>query len=120
MGVCWYCHWGWAKKVTEIYEKAVMTDDNAYMALHFGPSHIVWEDENFDDYSIRFCLKQIEDKNYKDIEESIIQVVQESLQALLKIPEKERCIEPVDYDDENPENYPPTCEVKKPENSFLY
>jgi len=23
MGICWYCHWGWAKPVADIYDEAL-------------------------------------------------------------------------------------------------
>lgn len=60
MGLCWYCHWGWPKAVRGVYNKAAasLTEiDSGTDALIYGPSHIVWDDENFDDGSIDWCLK---------------------------------------------------------------
>jgi hypothetical protein len=39
-------------------------------------------------------------------------IVVDSLRKLLLVPEHMR-LEPEDYDDENPQNYPPTFEVVK-------
>lgn len=48
MSICWYCHWGWAKPVADIYEKAVDLLDGDSSPLEFGPAHVVWSDENFE------------------------------------------------------------------------
>ncbi|GAH80793.1 unnamed protein product, partial [marine sediment metagenome] len=45
---CWYCHWGWAKPVAEIYTAALAALDGDSSLLEYGPSHIVWADENWD------------------------------------------------------------------------
>ena len=57
MGICWHCAWGWANEVADLYESI---DPTGFYegVLHFGPSHIVWDDENFDDESIDFCLSE--------------------------------------------------------------
>jgi len=47
MAICWYCHWGWAEPVVEIYLEALKCLDGNCGPL-LGPiSHIVWADENF-------------------------------------------------------------------------
>ena len=80
--------------------------------LHFGASHIVWEDENFEDDSIKFCLDNFE--KYKgDYSNEELVVVRWSLEELLKIPFNIRCPEPEDYDGEHPELYPPKIEMMK-------
>lgn len=52
MMYCWYCHWGWPKPVADIYDSAMETIEkfggDAQGAMHFGPAHCTWEDENFD------------------------------------------------------------------------
>jgi hypothetical protein len=112
MGTCWYCHWGWPKLVMEVYkasEAKLIEIDSYDRVLKFGPSHIVWEDENFDDGSIQFCLEFLvkeRDKLYKDYSDAELAICQESLEDLLKVPESVRCCIPNDYDDEHPENYP--------------
>jgi hypothetical protein len=48
MGICWFCYWGWPKPVADIYLKALAKLDGYDSPLHFGPAHIIWDDENFD------------------------------------------------------------------------
>lgn len=110
MGICWYCHWGWAKPVAEIYEEALRRLDGYDSPLHFGPAHIVWEDENFD--SAEWCLENFE--KYKgDYAPEELEIVRWSLEELAKLPMSVREIIPDDYDDEHPELYPPKVEVVK-------
>ena len=107
MGVCWYCHWGWSKPVMEIYEAAqarlLEVSINNWSALHFGPSHVVWEDENFD--SAEWCLEHFDEFSEKLTEEEK-KIVRWSLEELAKIPLEIRCPEPKDYDGKHPELYP--------------
>lgn len=114
---CWYCYWGWAKPVADIYNKTVrqgIVDD--YDMCHIG--HPVWEDENFDDITIKSTIQHIH-MNYNTFlvswgyTKTQINAVCKSLEQLLEIPEHERCIEPKDYDGEHPEKYPPNVEVQK-------
>jgi hypothetical protein len=102
--ICWYCHWGWAKPVADIYSQALEKLGGYEMALHYGPAHIVWEDENWD--SVTWCLENF-DKYKGDKSEEELEVVRWSLEELAKIPLEQREIEPEDYDGENPQNYPP-------------
>ena len=46
MGLCYYCHWGWPKPIADIYDKYLEIAGSS--AMHFGPAHVVWEDENFE------------------------------------------------------------------------
>jgi len=113
--ICYYCYWGWPKPVSEVYMAALSKLDGYEDPLHFGPSHIVWSDENFDDGSIKFCMDQVtkhrrDFDNYSDDE---LAVVRESLLQLSAIPEAIRDYCPDDYDDEHPENFPPTIEMVK-------
>lgn len=108
MGACWHCYWGWPKQVMDIYRKYC---EPAYCdAMHFGPAHIVWEDENFEDYNIESCLEQCKRLDYwtheRGFTEGDVEHVRESLVELMQVPEEIRC-EPEDYDDEHPENFPP-------------
>lgn len=107
MGVCWFCYWGWATPIAKIFDEA--RSKVGVAALRYGRSHIVWADENFDDDSINFCLNLPESEinpEFVDYDNVII----ESLKQLLLVPQHMR-LEPADYDDENPENYPPTFET---------
>lgn len=111
--MCWYCYWGWAKPVAEIYQEALRRLNDNRSPLDFSASHIVWDDENFEDDSIKWCLEHF-DEYGSDYAEDELKVVKWSLEELLKIPEETRCPEPEDYDDEHPELYPPqveTCRV---------
>jgi len=104
--ICWYCHWGWAESVANIYKEALKKLDNYDSPLHFGPSHIVWEDENFENHNIKWCLENF-DEYKSDYTNEELEIVKWSLEELLKMPENERCIEPDDYDEEHPELFPP-------------
>ena len=102
--ICWYCYWGWAKPVAEIYLKALKKLNNDSSPLHYGPAHVVWEDENW--YSAEWCLNNFETYKGRFSEEELA-IVKWSLEELIKIPLKQREIEPDDYDGLHPENYPP-------------
>lgn len=121
MGICWYCHWGWPKQVRDIYDKYLaLTSDTA---MHYGPAHIVWEDENFETVEhIQWCIDTAEQwfKEWnvsphfggdpKLTREEFVLVV-ESLKELLTVPEEIRCCCPDNYDDEHPENFPPPANI---------
>jgi len=113
---CWYCYWGWAVPAAKIFNEAKRRLDGWDDPLTLGPAHIVWADENFDDNSIKVCLDSC-DKNKTDWPDDIIVVVKWSLEELLKIPEKDRDIEPQasrDDEDSSAELFPPTCPVMRP------
>lgn len=101
--ICWYCHWGWPKAVADIYLKA-KGELGFENALHYGPAHVVWEDENFD--RAEWCLENFE-KYSGELSEKEAAVVRRSLEELAALPLSERCVEPEDYDGEAPENFPP-------------
>jgi len=121
MSICWYCHWGVAKQVADIYNKycALITDigGDAYTAMNYGPAHIVWADENFDkEDHIQWCIDNAQDwmkewnvsPNFGDdpkLHQKECDLVVESLKELLLLPDEILNCEPEDYDDENPENY---------------
>lgn len=109
--ICWYCHWGWAKPVADIYFEALRRVGEDSNALEYGPSHIVWCDENFEDSCIQNCLERFAEPMYSHYSAAELAVVRWSLEELLKLPEDARCIEPEEYNGENPENFPPTVEV---------
>lgn len=104
MGICWHCYWGWPKQVADIYRKyEALSSESAMM---YGCAHIVWSDENFDDDSILWCLREDGGQKYNYDDPDYAQYVNESLRELLKVPEEIR-VPPKDYDSENPENFPP-------------
>jgi hypothetical protein len=102
--LCWYCYWGWPEEVYSIYQEAVERLDGYDAPLLFGPSHIVWEEENFD--CAEWCLEHF-DEYRGDYSEKELTVVRESLEKLVALPLSRRDIEPPDYDGRHPENYPP-------------
>lgn len=113
-GFCWYCHWGWSKVVSDIYKEAERRLNEVEVCktgsdpLHFGPSHVVWEDENFD--NPLSCLAHFKDFEGKYTKEDLA-IVRWSLEELAKVPMNQRCIEPADYDGDNPEMYPPPANI---------
>lgn len=115
--ICWYCYWGVPKQVADIYTKyLVLTSETA---MHYGPAHIVWEDENFEtEEHIQWCIDTAESwfKEWNvsphfggepKLTKVEFDLVVESLKELLLIPESIRCCEPKDYDGEHPADYPP-------------
>lgn len=108
--ICWTCYWGWPVPVLEVYWRAlsalwdVGADD---MALKFSFAHIVWEDHNFDDSCIRFCMSQSGESDFQDVPEDERAIVLQSLRELMKIPEDGRCFEPEEYDGKTPALFPP-------------
>jgi hypothetical protein len=127
MGICWYCCWGWPRVVRAIYEKYSRLVSDASHVLDYGPGHIVWADENFETEHIQWCLDNAEEwrehkwdekwpQNMKSdgllLEDRDFHLAIESLRELLAIPESVRCCEPRDYDERNPENYPPPAEIE--------
>jgi len=130
MSICWYCYWGWAKSVAEIYQQALAKLDGCEMALDYGPGHIVWADENFEDDHINWCLslyteegwrkaygnrpegKQMFREFYSEYSDHDLEVAKESLEQLLAVPENVRCPEPENYDGENPQSFPPSVGVE--------
>lgn len=110
--VCWYCYWGWSKQVRDLYDEY---QDKVGVDLDYGPTHILFGDENFCDDSVKFCLKEAkkhrDDYAIHDGEEIIsvldIDLIIELLGKLLLIPENIRDPEPVGYNGENPVLYPP-------------
>jgi hypothetical protein len=107
--ICWYCYWGWPGAIVRIYRKALDKFNGNKEALHYGPAHIVWDDENFDEGSIKWCLKDIEDntKVYNDFSSSDLEIVKESLKDLLCLPKALLHAEPGNYMGKHPELFPP-------------
>jgi len=104
--MCWYCYWGWPKQIVEIYRKALVSLGGCESPLHYGPAHIVWEDENF--ASANRCIEFIDTGKYcGDFSKEDLAIVRQSLVELAALPEEIRNAEPDDYDGEHPENFPP-------------
>ncbi len=109
MGICWYCYWGWSKPVAAIYKKALDALCGWEGPLHFGPSHLVWEDENFG--SAEWCLAHF-DEYKRDYTVAELTIVKQSLEDLAKLPLDIRCVEPEDYEGEHPELFPPPIDIE--------
>lgn len=117
---CWYCYYGWPKAIYDIYKSAkneLLELGYGAGILHYSFSHIVWEDENFDKYSINYCISIVDKTNaywndgrYSELEKLI---ALSSLVNLLSLPD-----EYFDLDDEwqeaegdDIENYPPPIDM---------
>lgn len=108
MGICWPCYWGWPKVVADIYLRALDKLGGDESPLHFGPAHVVWEDENFQ--CAQKCLDDF-DKYTDGYTPEEMRIVKDSLIELSKLSESEYDVVPEDYDDEHPELYPPNSEL---------
>jgi hypothetical protein len=95
---CYWCHWGWPRPIRDIYDDCVKKLGGNWLPLHCGPSHIVWEDENWT--SAQWCLDHFDE--YSDNRsEHELKVIRESLERLLEVPEEMK-VEPSGYlEDEN-------------------
>lgn len=76
--------------VAKIHNIAAGMHSQAWDAMHFGPSHIVWEDDNFEDNHILWCIQQSFLPEYDSFPSLALDAVRWSLTELLKIPEDER------------------------------
>lgn len=108
MSICWYCYWGWAKPVADIFKEAVDRLRGDDSPLLYGPAHAVWYAENWD--SVDWCIAHF-DEHKGDNSEEDLAVVMWSLNELQKLPLQQREIAPPDYDGANPENFPPPVGV---------
>lgn len=101
---CWWCHWGWPKLIADIYDDCVMKLGGDEGPLHWGPAHIVWEDENWE--AAQWCLDHF-DEYRRDYSDATLAIVRESLDRLVALPDKWKR-EPIGYgDDSNAPDYPP-------------
>jgi len=118
MGICWYCHWGWPKQVRDIYDKYLALTSET--AMHYGPAHIVWDDENFDKQEhVQWCIDTAEDwweewakDKLTKLTRKEFELVIDSLRELLLVPDEILNCCPADYDDEHPEKYPPPTNLE--------
>jgi hypothetical protein len=91
----------------EIYKEGIKKA--GWSAMHFGPAHVVWEDENFE--HAESCLRDF-DKYAKNLTKEEQAGVRWSLEELSKVSLESRCPEPKEYDGEHPELYPPAKNIK--------
>jgi hypothetical protein len=91
---CYIEDW-WANSVKEIYTESLkLLNDNEDL-LTYGPSHIVWEDSNFDDECIKWCIEDCSIERWKDrFSQKELDIVRQSLEKLLLIPEHVRDCNP--------------------------
>lgn len=109
MGICWYCHWGWSKPVAAIYAKYEAIAGES--AMHYGPAHIVWSDENFEREHVEWCLDNFDTYKREASTDAENEAVRQSLVELLALPDDVLSPMPDDYDDERPELFPPAIET---------
>ena len=109
--ICWHCYWGWPVPVMDIYKRSVAKLDGDWMALDYGPAHVVWADENFERNTVEWCLENCRTGKYCDgLTPWQVAVIAESLEALLALPDEIRESCPLAYeesDQKNPELFPP-------------
>jgi len=85
--MCWYCKWGWPKPVADIYDKYVAL--GAFSAMHWGPSHSVWEDENFARHHVQSTIEDIDNGQFCDGHSpEDIALVRSSMVELLALPDE--------------------------------
>lgn len=85
----------WKDKVFELYNFICNNnneDDQIFMAMNFGPAHIVWEDHNFDSASIQWCLDNFEYYKSDHSEENLKRVKWSLEGLLLLLPKYEDCL----------------------------
>lgn len=106
---CWFCYWGWPRPIQDIYDRALAALNGYTDPLHYGPAHIVWEDENFD--AAEYCLSKMGAVYWGDIRDSYLPIVRQSLVELIAVPDEYKrwpeAYEATDSPDANPADYPP-------------
>lgn len=103
MTECWYCHVNaWPAEVVDVYYATIrnaLPHDRFDTAqeMHWGATHGIWEDENFDNLALTTALQHI----LVNAELTPIQlgIAVYSIMALLRIPESVRVPFNVDDDD---------------------
>jgi hypothetical protein len=104
-GECYWCWWGWPKPILDIYNDCLAKLDGNKGPLHFGPAHLVWEDENWD--LVQFCLDHFDEFSF-DLTEHELAVVRESLARLLAVPDEYKSPpDGFDEDKNSPGDFPP-------------
>ena len=112
--MCWYCHWGWPLPIADIYDRYRPIAGES--AMHYGPAHVVWDDENFGREHIEWCLEHFADYSTDNHRPDELAAVKASLMDMLALPddileptEANRC----EAEDGNPKDYPPSFPVRK-------
>lgn len=94
----------WGVKTKAVYRVSLEAVGGDADVLDYGPAHVVWADDNFEDESIQFCLGECETRRQEWLDkfgEAKLDAVRTSLELLLKIPEDERGDDPQDYGDDD-------------------
>lgn len=103
--ICYYCHWGWPREIAEIYIKAARLLNGDTDLLEYGPAHIVWCDENFDDDAVNWCLYK--DTLAYDLTKKQEGIIIQSLRDLLEVNHTKRQWPDYFDVDDDPSKYPP-------------
>lgn len=93
----------WADSVKDIYRDSLRDLGGDCMPLDYGPGHIAWEDGNFSDDDVRFCLQECETNRDKWIQRfgaPQLAIAQKALERLLDVPEEIRDCDPFDNEDQ--------------------
>jgi hypothetical protein len=110
---CYWCYWGWPKPIRDIYDDCVEKLGGDYLALEYGPAHVVWGDENWE--AAQRCLDHLDE--YAAFQEQLgngcskrrLEVARESLIRLLEVPSEMRTTPAAFLEDKsnNPADHPP-------------
>ncbi len=74
----------WPDEIQTIYDKALKDLGGNMDPLHFGPAHIVWEDDNF--MSAQWCLNHF-DEYTDELSPEQCAIVKKSLEDLRDLPD---------------------------------
>lgn len=106
--MCYWCYWGWPKPIRDVYDKAVSALGGYTDPLHFGPAHVVWDDECWG--HANWCLDWFDESKQNRsrgrFSDDELEVVRQSLIDLIVVPDEFKYV-PKYYDFEHPENFPP-------------
>lgn len=126
--VCWYCYWGWPKKIWEIYQRAERDIDDMLApspennwtspeqsvsgeyALEFGPAHCTWSDENFNG-DHEWELENCNHPSFADWPPEVLERVRQSLRELAALPAELKS-PPKGYNGQDPAKFSPPPEWK--------
>jgi hypothetical protein len=95
--MCYWCYWGWPKPIRDIYDDCIARVGES--PLLYGPSHVVWADENWT--CAQWCLDHFDEytHGYSDGE---LDVMRESLERLVAVPDEFKTA---------PEGYDESCHI---------
>lgn len=130
--MCYWCYWGWPVELADIHDESVERIEaileplrfnketfeevqteppSGFSALHFGPGHVLWEDENWD--CADYCLKECDGEMVEGWVPAAVEVLRDSLRRVIALPDHLKR-EPEGYseDETDPKDFPPPWPVR--------